>query len=157
MRLHTRQGIAALFIAAAATGACGREEPEAPVAQVQSQSVQQANMPTLVTGCLKAGEASDTFVLTTAQSVDGTPAATYQLHGNAGVNLVDHIGKRIEITGTVREHAQIATREPARPAGDKDDKAAGTAGTPTVQTNTQLSIKQLDVTSVKRAGGDCEL
>ena len=154
MRLNTQQGIAALFIAAAAAGACSREEPEAPVAQVQTQSVQQTNMPTLVTGCLKAGEASETFVLTTAQSVDGTPAATYQLHGNAGVNLVDHIGKRIEITGTVREQAQIATREPARPA---DDKATGTAGTPTVQTKTELSIKQLDVTAVKSAGGDCEL
>jgi hypothetical protein len=152
---HTRHVIAALFIvSAAAVGACSREEPEAPPAQVQSQSVQQTNSPTNVTGCLKAGDAANTFVLTTAQSVDGTPAATYQLHGSAGVNLIDHVGTRIEVSGIVREQAQIATREAARPA---DDKAAGTAGTPTVQTTTTLSIKQLDVTGVKQSSGDCQM
>lgn len=150
---HTRQAFAALFIVAVAAG-CSREAAEVPPAQVQSQNVQKTNTPTVVTGCLKAGDAAETFVLTTAQSVDGTPAATYQLHGSAGVNLVDHVGKRIEVSGVVREQAQIATREPAQAAGDK---ATGTGGTPTVQTNTQLSIRQLDVAGVKAAGGDCQM
>jgi hypothetical protein len=86
--------------------------------------------------------------------VDGTPAATYHLSGSAGVNLQDHIGKRIEVSGVIDQESRVATREPALPA---DDKATGTAGTPTVQTGTQLSVKRLDVTSVKRADGDCEL
>lgn len=154
MHLQTQQTLAALFIVAATAGACSREEPEVPPAQVQTQNVQPLNTPTLVTGCLKAGEAADTYVLTTAQSVDGTPAATYQLHGNAGVNLADHIGTRIEVNGMLREQAQIATRDAARPA---DDKSTGTAGTPTVQTTTELSIKQLDVTGVNRASGDCQM
>ena len=150
---HTRQAIATLFIIFTGTAACSREA-EVPPAQVQSQSVRQADTPTVVTGCLKAGDAANTFVLTTAQTVDGTPAATYQLHGSGGVNLVDHVGKRIEVNGVVREQAQIATREPAQVAGEK---ATGTAGTPTVQTNTQLSIRQLDVSGVKAAGGDCQM
>ena len=153
MFLHTRQGIVALFIAAAAAGGCSREEPQAPPAQVQTQSVQKTNVPTLVTGCLRAGEATDTFVLTTAQSVDGAAPATYQLHGSAGVNLADHVGKRIEVNGILREQAQVATTEPRQPAAEKP---AGTTGTPTVQTATQVSIRQLDVTAVKQAGGDCE-
>ena len=69
MTLHTRQGLTALFIAAAAAGACSREEPAAPVAQAQTQSVQKPNVPTLVTGCLRAGEATDTFVLTSSQTM----------------------------------------------------------------------------------------
>lgn len=152
---YTRQAIATLFIVSVgAAGACSREEPEAPPAQVQSQSVQQTNTPTLVTGCLKSGDAADMFVLTTAQTSDAAVTATYQLHGSAGVNLADHVGKRVEVSGIVREQAQVATRDAAQPV---DDKAAGTAGTPTVQTSTQLSIKQLDVTGVKQADGDCQM
>ena len=153
MFLHTRKAITGLFIAAAAAGACNREEPQAPPAQVQTQSVQKPNVPTLVTGCLRAGEATNTFVLTTAQSVDGSTPATYQLNGSAGVNLADHVGKRIEVSGVMREQAQIATNEPKQAA---EEKAKGTSGTPSVQTTTQVAIRQLDVTAVKQAGGDCE-
>lgn len=154
MLVQTRQGIAALFIMSAMAGACSREEPEVPPAQTETQAVQQPNVPTVVTGCLRGGEGANTFVVTTSRTVDDRQPATYQLQGDAGVNLTDHIGKRVEVTGVLREQAQIATRETAQPA---DDKAAGTAGTPSVQTGTQLSIRQLDVTGIKRADGECEM
>jgi hypothetical protein len=153
MSLQTRQGITALFIAAAAAGACSPEQPATPPAQAQSQTVQKPNVPTLVTGCLRAGEATNTFVLTTTQSGDGSTSATYQLNGSAGVNLADHVGKRIEVNGVLREQAQIATTESKQPV---EDKAKGTTGTPSVQTATELSIRQLDVTAVKQAAGECE-
>lgn len=142
-----------MFIAAAAAGACSREEPAAPPAQSQTQTVQKPNVPTLVTGCLRAGEATNTFVLTASQATDGTTPATYQLNGSAGVNLADHVGKRVEVNGVLREQAHIATNESRQPA---EDRAKGTSGTPSVQTATQVSIRQLDVTSVKSAGADCE-
>lgn len=153
MILHTRLGLATLFVAVAAAGACSREEPAAPPAQAQTQSVQKPNVPTLVTGCLRVGEGTETFVLTSSQAADGMTPATYQLNGSAGVNLADHVGKRIEVAGVLREQAQIATSESKQPA---EDRAKGTSGTPSIQTSTQLSIRQLDVTSVKSAGGDCE-
>jgi len=153
MILHTRQGLTALFIAAAAAGACSREEPAAPPAQAQTQSVQKPNVPTLVTGCLRAGEATNTFVLTSSQAADGSTPATYQLNGSAGVNLADHVGKRIEVNGVLREQAQITTNESKQPT---EDRAKGTSGTPSVQTSTQVSIRELDVTAVKSAGVDCE-
>ena len=152
MTVHIRLGLTALFFAAA-TGACSREEPAPPTAQAQTQTVQKPNVPTVVTGCLRAGEAADTFVLTASQATDGSAPATYQLNGSAGVKLGDHIGKRIEVNGVLREQAQIATNESKQPA---EDRAKGTSGTPSVQTATHLSIRQLDVTSVKSAGGDCE-
>jgi hypothetical protein len=153
MAFDKRLTLAGLIVASAFAG-CSRDEPEAPPAQAQSATTSPAGQPTTVTGCLRAGDAENTFVLTTAQTVDGTPAATYHLSGSAGVNLQDHIGKRIEVSGVIDQQARVATREPAQPA---DDKATGTAGTPTVQTGTQLSLERLDVTSVKRADGDCEL
>lgn len=155
MFLYTRHSLTALLIATAAAGAgaCNSSEPAAPPAQMQTQSVQTPNVPTLVTGCLRAGEAANTFVLTTAQTVDGSTPATYQLNGSAGVNLADHVGKRIEVNGVLVEQAQIATSEPKQPV---EDTPRGTSGTPAVQTSTQLSIRQLDVTAVKSAGGDCQ-
>jgi hypothetical protein len=141
-----------VFVASTGIG-CTREQPEAPPAQAQSGATHPTNQPTTVTGCLRAGEAADTFVLTTAQTMDGTPAATYHLSGSGGVNLADHIGKRIEVSGVIDQKSQIATSEPTRRA---DDKATGTAGTPSVQTGTELAINRLEVSSVKRAGGDCE-
>ncbi len=146
--------LAGTIMVAAAGWGCGREEPAVPPAQAGAQTSAPTNQPTTVTGCLRAGDAADTFVLTTAQTVDGTPAATYQLSGVPDMNLQDHLGKRVEVSGVVDQQSQIATRQPSQPA---DDKATGTAGTPTVQTGTQLSIKRLDVKTIKRAGGDCQI
>jgi hypothetical protein len=154
MAFVKRLTLAGLIVASTLAAGCNRDEPEAPPAQAQSATTSPASQPTTVTGCLRAGDAENTLVLTTAQTVDGTPAATYHLSGSAGVNLKDHIGKRIEVSGVIDQQSRVATREPAQPA---DDKATGTAGTPTVQTGTQLTVERLDVTSVKRADGDCEL
>ena len=149
--LRTRHLVFAGFVAAAAA-ACGGT-PEAPPAQSQSSVSRQVNAPTTVTGCLRAGDAANTFVLTTAQSVDGTPAATYHLTGGADINLQQHVGNRVEASGVVEQQSEIATRQPAQPA----DNAKGTAGsgTPTVQTGTELSIRRMNVASVKHVGGDC--
>ena len=40
-----------------------------------------------VTGCLKAGEAANTYVLTTSRTADGTAPATYQLTGAYDLDL----------------------------------------------------------------------
>jgi len=138
-------------MAAILAGCAG--EPEAPPAQNQAAVTREVDRPASVTGCLKAGEAANTYVLTTAQSVDGTPAATYQLTGASDVNLQEHVGSRVEATGVVESQSDVATRQPALPA----DIAEGTSGTPVVQTGTELSIRRMDVTSVRVVAGDCEL
>ena len=83
---------------------------------------------------------------------DGTPAATYHLIGDTGVNLRDHVGNRVEVNGVVKDRSQVATRQPPQTA-DNATGTAGTAGTPTVQTGTQLSIKS--DTGIKAAGAEC--
>ena len=137
-----------------ATGACGREDPEAPVSQMHSQSPEQVtHHPTTVTGCLRAGEAPNTFVLTTAQSVEGEPTATYELIGTSDVDLLQHVGRRVHVSGVLRGQQELATRSATRPA----QEAEGTAGTPTVATTTELSIRHLNVESIREAEGTCEL
>jgi hypothetical protein len=133
---------------------CGGDEPEAPPATTQSQATTESNAPTTVTGCLRAGDAADTFVLTTSRTEEGTTPTTYHLTGNPGVNLQDHIGKRIEVTGVVDRQAQFALREAPKTA-ENATGTAGSAGTPTVQTGAQLNIQRLNVTGVKPADGEC--
>ncbi|MBA2305167.1 MAG: hypothetical protein H0W08_21410 [Acidobacteria bacterium] len=148
--------LVAATVAGCGVAGCGREQAQTPPAQAQVETTRPGNQPTTVTGCLRAGDADATFVLTTAQSVDGTPTATYHLTGAPGVNLQELVGNRVEVSGVVNGQSQIATRQSSQPAANATG-TAGTAGTPTVQTGTELSITRLDVTTVQRAGGECKL
>lgn len=152
MPISSRSLVATLFAAGLAAAACS-SEPETPAVQSQSQSTQQLNTPATLTGCLRAGEAGNTFVLTASATNDGSVPATYQLEGSGGADLNDHVGKRVEVTGTIAEQQHVATTEAAKPA---DEKATGTTGTPTVQTGTQLALRTLQVKEVRPVAGDCE-
>jgi hypothetical protein len=155
--------MAGLSIAVLATfaGACDRSEKKsAPVAEVQSQSPpQQLSQPMTVSGCLRAGDASDTFVLTTSEAKDGTAPATYLLASTTGLSLRENVGKRVEVSGVLNTQQRVATTTAASPADPKDkdkDKATGTSGTPMVQTQTQLDMRRLDVTNINRVGESCD-
>lgn len=128
--------------------ACGQDAtPPAAESQAQTQA-RVDNQPMTVSGCLRAGEAAETFVLTTS----GPGAATYHLAGVEGVNLHDHTGKIVEVNGVLVAQQQTASRS-AAPA---DDKTTGTAGTPEVTTRTTVDIRKVEVNSIRRTGGDCE-
>jgi hypothetical protein len=137
-------------------GCGGSEEPQpAPPAEATAQTpAVPQNKPMTLTGCLRAGEGTDTFVLTTAQAQQSAETATYQLRGAQGVNLRDHIGQRVEVSGVVRSEQEMASSSASRPAAN--EKATGTTGTPTVQTRTQLQVRELDVNSITPTGGKCE-
>lgn len=152
MSTSSRSAVAALFAVSLAAAACS-SEPEAPVVQSQTQSTQQLNTPATLTGCLRAGEAGNTFVLTASATNDGSAPATYQLEGSGGANLTDHVGKRLEVTGIIADQQHVATTEAAKPA---DQKATGTTGTPTVQTSTQLALRTFQVKQVRPLGENCE-
>jgi hypothetical protein len=101
-----------------------------------------------VNSCSRAGEAAETFVLTTG----GTDVATYNLVGDESINLRDHVGKRIQVDGVLTAQQQTQT-DAAAPA---EDRANGTSGTSTVDTRTALDVRQLEVRAVKAVSGDCK-
>jgi hypothetical protein len=106
-----------------------------------------------VTGCLRAGEASDTYVLTQDASNTGAQkTANYQLVGAKSVDLRQHIGERVQVTGVLAKQQEVATRS----TPTQEDKATGTTGKPTVQTETQVDMRTLQVSSVNPQGGKCE-
>jgi hypothetical protein len=150
--MHTRRPFVATAALAAALslalGGCSRDET-APVAESQAKTQARTdNQPVTVTGCLRAGEAAETFVLTSG----GPGAATYNLVGVEGVNLLDHTGKLVEVSGVLVAQQQIASRA----AGPAANKATGTSGTPAVETRTTVDIRQIEVKTIRRTGGDCQ-
>lgn len=156
MALTSRFVLIGFVAVSTAMVACGGEETETPPATAETQASSQPNIPTTVTGCLRAGDAANTFVLTTSQTSDTARAATYELAGQTGVNLQEHVGRRIQVTGIVESQSKIATRDAPRPADDTTG-TTGTPGTPTVQTGTQLNVQRLNVTTVRPAEGECPM
>lgn len=146
---------AGLAAAALATGACNRgEEAKTTSPEVRSQTTQPANTPLTVAGCVKAGDAADTYVLTAARAEGNHETATYQLVGGQTDVLRDQIGKQVQVTGTLEAQHEIATSSTAKAP---NDSATGTSGTPTVQTRTSLEINRLTVTAVAPLGDKCDM
>ncbi|OFW04651.1 MAG: hypothetical protein A3H96_09700 [Acidobacteria bacterium RIFCSPLOWO2_02_FULL_67_36] len=153
-----RKAVVVLTVAtliAVGSGACRRTEKKtAPVAEIQTQSqAQPVNQPTTVIGCLRAGEASDTFVLTTGAD-DRNQTATYQLAGAGDIKLADHVGERIEVSGVVTEQQVIGTVA-SGPARQKTTGTSGGANAPRVETTTELNIRRMDVSAIRPLGGRC--
>jgi hypothetical protein len=140
----------ALATLTVAAGAC--RQKATPTDETLTTTGEQPRLqPITVTGCLRAGEAENTFVLTTAQAAGAGETATYQLTGLEGVNLRDHVGHQVEVSGTVRSEQDMASRSPDVPA----TRARGTSGTPVVRTETELQVKRLEVSVLKPVGGEC--
>ena len=131
------------------TSSCTRKDKTAPVPESGVQtSATGGNQPATVIGCLRAGEASDTFVLTTG----GEQPVTYQLRGGESETLRDNLGRQLEVSGTVTAEQRTATTATAT----SSERAVGTGGTPQVRTQTQLNIRTLEVSSVKATGMECK-
>ena len=146
--------VAIAAVSGLAAGCSRAKEAQPPAAQTQTQTpVQTLNTPESVTGCLRSGDAPDTYVLTTSQTADGRPPVTYAVVGTSGVNLKEHVGERVAINGIVKEQQSTTTASASAPATDKPQ---GTAGTPSVQTTATLQMRRIEVSAINRAAGDCE-
>jgi hypothetical protein len=140
-----------MFLMLTAAAACNRNQ-QAPVAQSQAATEMQAtNQPVTVKGCVRAGDAPDTYVLTGERTDPAHQTATYQLIAMEDVPLADHVGKHVEISGVVLAQQEITTRTHTQPA----EKATGTTGSPTVSTSTELDIKKLNVRQIRHLSADC--
>ena len=115
-----------------------------------------------VAGCLSASEdgryaltaAPDAAVATAARAMDNErDTHTYVLVG--GDNLQAHLGKRVEVVGTLSGKTQDFERE----ATKKTEAAPATTGgdTPTVKTkeDIDLEVRQLNVREVRDVAPTC--
>ena len=143
--------MAATAVLAACVGCGGNGEEVPPLEQQSVSAPQETELPRIVRGCLGAGETSGTYVLMASADDTGADAATYELEGESG-SLAEHIGRRVEVRGTVVS-SQVARSRGA--LMDADEQATGTAGTPMVQSKTEVEVKRLQVESVTPVDADC--
>ena len=142
---------AAICVLAVAAGACNRAKSTAPELQTTT-GLQPRAQPLMVAGCLRSGVAENTFVLIASKTTGAMQTATYQLAAHDDVNLRQYVGQQVEVSGTLRGQQQVASSGGASEA----KPAKGTAGTPVVETKSEVDVKQLDVSSVKPTGNRCE-
>lgn len=115
-----------------------------------------------IAGCLSAGQdgrfaltaAPDAAVSTAARAMDNErDTHTYVLVG--GDNLQAHLGKRVEVIGTVTGRTQDMEQKDTK----KTEAAPATAGgdTPTVKTEEEidLEVRQLNVREVRDLAPTC--
>jgi hypothetical protein len=139
--------IATAAAAALTVAACNRTQA-GPETQTTT-AVQPTTASVTATGCLRAGLAENTFVLTTPAS-DSSETSTYQLNSH-DVKLRDYVGQQVRVSGTLRSEEQVASS-----GTDVVGKPAkGTTGTPTIETKTELDVKQMTVSSVTPSGDRC--
>jgi hypothetical protein len=145
--------IAGTFVAAAcAVGLSAQTTPAQTQPMQESKDVAKS---VTVSGCLKAGEAADTFILSDLKWSDKATAAVgtsgvvapaapvtataLNLVGSpAGTKLSDHVGHQVEVTGTI-DKADKVTASPATP--------------PDAAARTQAA---LNVRSVKMIAATCQ-
>lgn len=152
MSKTSRYGAIALAAALTAAGAACSNGHKTTPAETQTATTTNTPMTTTVTGCLTAGEAPDTYTLSAARTAGANDTATYHLVGTNNVDLRSHVGERVQVSGTVTTGAEIASRSTPQA---EPDRAKGTSGTPVVQTQTDLQIRQLQVDSVAPQGQSC--
>ncbi|HVL69330.1 MAG TPA: hypothetical protein VM364_18880 [Vicinamibacterales bacterium] len=158
MPLNIRASIATLALVSIATAACGRDtrgdnDQQVPVPQATTETATPLDRPTRVVGCVRAGEAANTYVLTTSLTEGVMAPATYHLAGAANVNLQEYVGKQVEVNGRLTSQQQMTTRD-VRPS--TAERAEGTSGRPTVETGTSLAVRHLEVSEIRPLADECE-
>ena len=91
-----------------AFSACNRK-PAAPELQTTT-GVQPRAESVSLTGCLQRGViADDTFVLLVSQTAGTGTTATYQLTARPELNLRDHVGEQVEVSGALRSELEFTS------------------------------------------------
>jgi hypothetical protein len=167
----------ALAFAAAALMTIGGAAQTAQQQPAQQGSAPNANQNVTVTGCVAAGP-NNTFTLTATndaaskEAPTGTTATTpagdkvaktitYTLSASKPDDLKGHVGHTVQVTG-MEAAPQVTTGSTDKSKGAAS--AQGTSGTsgsakPTVETTaqTQIVVRQLNVSSVKMVSSSCSL
>lgn len=157
-RMAGRALLAAVALAGATMAAgCGREAEDAtPVAQGQSErAIENLARDVRVLGCLRAGEAANTFVVTASEAGPEGTTRTYALHypaANQPDDLHDHVGRQVEVQGVVRAQDAVTS---ATPSTAPANEPVGTGAEPRVRTTTTLAVEHLEVNTLRPLGTAC--
>jgi hypothetical protein len=140
--------------------------PSSPSSQTSSASSDAAKAVT-VTGCLKAGDTADSFILSDLKFGDKKGSESVGTSGSAAApaaiasattlklkpgasKLTDHVGHTVEVSGTVADKASSGASSPSStsPSGAASPGSASSSASAS-------SAPALDVKSVKMVSSSC--
>jgi hypothetical protein len=149
MRGRDARRLALVVVLACPLGACRDRESAMPERQTTT-GMQPRMHPTAVEGCLRAGVANNTFVLTASRAEGAGDAGTYELTGPESLNMRAHLGQQVQVEGTVR-----AAEEVASTSGTARRSAPGVPETPVVETLTKVEVRRLAVSAIRPLRKPC--
>ena len=133
--------------------------PAQPTMQTSKDASKDAAKSVTVTGCLKAGDSADTFILSNLKWSDkdkaseavGTagsaavPAAvksatTLKIIPSASTKLTPHVGHTIEVTGTVSEKDKTDSSAPTTPPADAASPRPSASSGPALDVRTMKMV-----------------
>ena len=176
-----KRTLAAGLFVAASTAAFAQQTPggtpSSPATQPTAsgtQSTSPARGEQQITGCLTSADNLFTLTILDVDQPPGStaPTVSYTLAPGTGVDLQQHVNKKITVTGTEAgpgmENAArvVVDNSPPAPAPTgtsgtinpaAGDRPARDGSTPTVQTSAKAKIvaRTLNVSKVESATGDC--
>ena len=151
-------GLTLVIFGAACSSARGNEELSETAASGSGDTV-------TIAGCL-SGAQDGRFALTaapdpvgaiTGRAVAGDERETHSYILIGGDNLQQHIGKRVEVVGTVSGRERQVDHDATKKA--EVPNATGGDETPSVKTReeVEVQVRQLTVREVRPVAGDCNL
>ena len=150
-------GLNLAIAGAACSSARGNEDPRDAAASGSGDKV-------TIAGCLSGADGR--FALTAApdagaaiagRAVTGDERETYSYVLIGGNNLQEHIGKRVEVTGTIVGSAKDIEHEATKKTEQPDATGSGDKPTVKTQEDVEVEVRQLNVREVRAAAGNCQL
>ena len=117
-----------------------------------------------IAGCLSgdAGRfaltaAPDAGVAIAGRAVAGEERETHSYVLIGGNNLQEHIGKRVEVTGTIVGGEKDIEHEAEKKTQQPDATGSGDKPTVKTQEEVEVEVRQLNVRDVRAVAGNCQL
>jgi hypothetical protein len=117
-----------------------------------------------IAGCLSGAEGR--FALTAApdagaalagRAVAGDERETHSYVLVGGDNLQQHVGKRVEVVGTVEGRSRQVEHEAEKKNVEPDATGSGDKPTVKTQEDVEVQVRQLNVREVRAVAGECSL
>lgn len=117
-----------------------------------------------VAGCLNGSDGR--FALTAApdagaalagRAVSGDERETHSYVLVGGTNLQEHVGKRVEVIGTVEGGSKQLEHEAEKKNVEPDATGSGDKPTVKTQEDVEVQVRQLNVREVRPVAGNCTL
>lgn len=117
-----------------------------------------------IAGCLSGADgrfaltaAPDASAAVAGRAVAGDERETHSYVLIGGNNLQEHLGKRVEVTGTIVGKGKDIEHDAEKKTEQPDATGSGDKPTVTTQEDVEVEVRQLNVRDVRAVAGNCQL